>query len=396
MKKTLKILASFIFAGILLAELPEPKISGIDFYLINVETPRHFSFGDWNSRQHLFLRVKAGDFEGWGECVLSANNPDIDLKKCADAMKPASGKTPSEVLQYMRENRDFLPWKEYEALNMALWDICAKIKKVPAVKLLGLSQNVPVNGMFCILENDPKKVVERAAEAKKSGFSRYIKLKIFGNAESDCKLVSALRGAMGKECFIVADANCGYRGFKNLKELSKTLKMLRSAGLDALEDPAKLKDCEMEKLQELCRPFGLSLIPDVNLRPAWRALEFSPKGMGDFYNLHPGCMGDLYDMAQFAKKISSWGTKIMIGDDSLIGPGCAIFQQIAASSAAAWCEAMEKPSESNVFEECLVESPVVKNKDGKLTVKGGAPGWGLKVDASKLAEKAARTLSIGL
>ena len=59
MKKTLKILASFILAGILLAELPEPKISGIDFYLINVETPRHFSFGEWNSRQHLFLRVKA-------------------------------------------------------------------------------------------------------------------------------------------------------------------------------------------------------------------------------------------------------------------------------------------------------------------------------------------------
>ena len=340
--------------------------------------------------------MRSGNFEGWGECVLSANNPDINLKKCADAMKPVLGKTPSEALQYMRGNRDFLPWKEYEALNMALWDICAKIKKVPAVKLLGLSQNVPVNGMFCILENDPKKVVERAEEAKKSGFSRYIKLKIFGNAELDCKLISALRGAMGKECFIVADANCGYRGFKNLKELSKTLKKLRRAGLDALEDPAKLNDSDMAELQKLCRPFGLSLIPDVNLRPAWRALEFSPKGMGDFYNLHPGCMGDLYDMAQFAKKISSWGTKIMIGDDSLIGPGCAIFQQIAVSSAAAWCEAMEKPSESNVFEECLVESPVVKNKDGKLTVKGRAAGWGLKVDSSKLAEKAARTLSMGL
>ena len=396
MKKTLKILASFIFAAILFAEVPEPKIFGIDFYLINVETPRHFSFGDWNSRQHLFLRVRSGNFEGWGECVLSANNPDINLKKCADAMKPVLGKTPSEALQYMRGNRDFLPWKEYEALNMALWDICAKIKKVPAVKLLGLSQNVPVNGMFCILENDPIKVVERAEEAKKSGFSRYIKLKIFGNAELDCKLISALRGAMGNECFIVADANCGYRGFKNLKELSKTLKKLRRAGLDALEDPAKLNDSDMAELQKLCRPFGLSLIPDVNLRPAWRALEFSPKGMGDFYNLHPGCMGDLYDMAQFAKKISSWGTKIMIGDDSLIGPGCAIFQQIAVSSAAAWCEAMEKPSESNVFAECLVESPVEKSRDGKLTVKGRAAGWGLKVDSSKLAEKSARTLSIGL
>lgn len=396
MKKTLKILASFIFAAILFAEVPEPKISGIDFYLINVETPRHFSFGDWNSRQHLFLRVRSGNFEGWGECVLSANNPDIDLKKCADAMKPVLGKTPSEALQYMRGNRDFLPWKEYEALNMALWDICAKIKNVPAVKLLGFSQNIPVNGMFCILENDPKKVVERAEEAKKSGFSRYIKLKIFGNAELDCKLISALRGAMGKECFIVADANCGYRGFDNLKELSKTLKKLRRAGLDALEDPAKLNDSDMAELQKLCRPFGLSLIPDVNLRPAWRALKFSPKGMGDFYNLHPGCMGDLYDMAQFAKKISSWGTKIMIGDDSLIGPGCAIFQQIAVSSAAAWCEAMEKPSESNVFAECLVKSPVEKSRDGKLTVKGRAAGWGLKVDSSKLAEKAARTLSMGL
>ena len=57
---------------------------------------------------------------------------------------------------------------------------------------------------------------------------------------------------------------------------------------------------------------------------------------------------------------------------------------------------MEKPSESNVFAECLVESPVEKSRDGKLTVKGRAAGWGLKVDSSKLAEKAARTLSMGL
>ena len=396
--KILKIFAPVMvwaaFFAVGAAAKGEPEIDGADLYLINVSVPRHFSFGDWNSRQHLILRVRAGNIEGWGECVIGVDKPDIDLKKYADGMKFAVGKTPSRVLEEMRADRKILPWNPYEALNMALWDLRGKSEGRPSAELLGLRGDGAVNGMFCILENDPAKVAERAEAAKKGGFSECVKLKIFGDADSDCALISVLRKAMGPKCFIVADANCGYRGHADLRELAGVLSRLSKAGLDAVEDPAKLSDSEMVELQKLCSPFGLSLIPDANLRPAWRALAESPAGMGGFYNLHPGCMGDLYDMARLAEKISSSGAGIMIGDNSLIGPGCQIYQQIASAVSAAWCEALEKPEESTAFLDCLKSSPIVRLPGGKIAARRGVPGWGLEVDSEKLGKLAERRVCV--
>ena len=70
----------FIFSSVFASE---PNIDDIELYLINVDVQRHFSFGNWNSRQHLMLRVKAGEFDGWGETLLSINNPYVDLDKTA-------------------------------------------------------------------------------------------------------------------------------------------------------------------------------------------------------------------------------------------------------------------------------------------------------------------------
>ena len=383
----------FIFSSVFASE---PNIDDIELYLINVDVQRHFSFGNWNSRQHLMLRVKAGEFDGWGETVLSINNPNVDLDKTAGDMKKAVGKTPSEVLKEMQSNRKYLSWHPFEALNMALWDIRGKCENKPAVRLLGLNQNSPVNGMFCILENDPSKLAAKAAIAKKDKLVNFIKLKIFGDIKLDCNLVSTLRKSMGEKCFIVADANQGYKNFSDLQNLSDTLKHLSDAGLDALEDPADLSDSEFVELQNKCRAFGLSLIPDVNLRPSWRALEESPKGMGDFYNLHPGCMVDLSDMAKLANKINSWNTRIMIGDDILIGAACTVYQQIAIACGAAWVEALEKPQESTVFEDCVLEKATYRQQNGLYAVKPDIAGWGLKVDSDALKKKCARWTSTAL
>ena len=99
-------------------------------------------------------------------------------------------------------------------------------------------------------------------------------------------------------------------------------------------------------------------------------------------------------VARLAEKISSGGAKIMIGDNSLIGPGCLIYQQIASAVSAAWCEALEKPEESSVFIGCLKSSPVFRISGGKIAVRRGVPGWGLEVDSEKLGELAARAISV--
>lgn len=52
--KILKIFAPVMvwaaFFAVGAAAKEEPEIDGADLYLINVSVPRHFSFGDWNSR----------------------------------------------------------------------------------------------------------------------------------------------------------------------------------------------------------------------------------------------------------------------------------------------------------------------------------------------------------
>jgi len=382
------------FSAALHAKVNEPKIDDIELYLINVEVKRHFSFGDWNSRQHVVMRVKAGNLDGWGEGIFALNKLDFDLTKSSEALKKVLGMTPSEVLEATTKNRKMFGWELGETLNMALWDICAKANKKSAVDMLGLTGKAPVNGMFCILENNPKILAEKAEIAKKDNLKNYIKLKIFGDSKLDCELVRTLRKSMGKDCFIVADANCGYKNFKSIKELADALKLLSEAGLNALEDPAKLNDKELIELQDACHAFNLSLIPDVNMRPSWSAREDAKKGMGDFYNLHPGCMVDMLDMARLADKINSWGAKIMIGDNSLVGPSCTIYQQVAIACNAAWVEALEKPQESAIFTDCIIEQSTYRTPDGLYTMKPDTQGWGLKVDIEKLKQKATRWVNI--
>ncbi len=387
--KPLKILLIALLSPLFL-NAAEPKIDYVELYLVNVNVERHFSYGTWKNRQHIIARIVAGEYEGWGEGIFAKNTPDFNPEKLDGQFRKILGKTPSRILRDYTNDRKMFKNHPAEIINMAMWDILGQVKKKPSAELLGLNGKSPVNGMFCILENEPEKIIEKAEIAKSQNLKNYIKMKAFGDTNLDVKLVSTLRKSAGDKCFIVADANCGYKNFKSIEELAATLKKLSDAGLNAIEDPAKLSDEDLIRLQLKCRKFKLSIIPDVNMRPSFRAYEKAKKDMGDFYNLHPGCMLDLYYMARLAEKIKSWNAGIMIGDDSLIGPACSIYQQLAIACGAQWVEALEKPQESGEFLSCIKEQAVFRTADGLYNLKPGTVGWGLKVDSKKLKEKAVR------
>ena len=46
------------------------KITRITPYLRNVKTVSQFSFGTWNSRQHMILAIAAGEKTGFGESII--------------------------------------------------------------------------------------------------------------------------------------------------------------------------------------------------------------------------------------------------------------------------------------------------------------------------------------
>ena len=183
-----------------------------------------------------------------------------------------------------------------------------------------------------------------------------------------------------KSSVLIGDANKGYKNWENIQSLAKDLNTLNQYGLNALEDPAVLTTDQWKVLQEMVGK--LDLVPDYPLRPASSGIEVVEQGMGRIYNLHPSTMAQFTDLAVLVSKIKGFGGEIMIGDDSLVGPGCNAWQQIAVGAEAVWVEALEKKGDSDSFIPTIISKP--------MTMKNGvcfydpAPGFGLVLNEDKL------------
>lgn len=361
-------------------------IESIELFLINIEKERHFSHGSWTTRQHAILRFSTQSASGWAEMRISKNDPDIDVRDWGRFLEALIGLTIDDAFEFLVRHRGEHPWNRrvVEAVDMALWDIRGRLLNTPAVDLLGLKSRSTVSGLFCILEKDVDRVKKQARLAIKQGLDSHIKLKIFGNAESDATLIRAVREIVGPNTFIIADPNRGYRDWANLNDLALSLIYLHDHGLNGCEDPADLSMSQWIDLQQ--RVGGLKLIPDKPLRPAWKSIHTVEKGMGKIYNLHPGTMGTLTEMAALIRKIKSWNADVMIGDDSLVGAACTAWQQIAIGAGAVCVEALEKPHENRTFLGCIRSKATFMSSDGKISMKN-LPGFGLDVDVTALKKK---------
>ena len=363
----------------------EGHIESVRTFRLDVEAERHFSHGVWRGRQHVVLRLGAGEHRGWGECVGATSRPDFDLAAWSAALEGLNRLAWNEVAEFLFAARDVWPAKQLEMTEMAVLDLVGRLKNVSVLEMLGLDGRAAIAGLFCILESDPNRAAERARFAMKKNLKSHAKVKIFGKPELDCAVIAAVRREMGPRTYLCADANGGYTSRR--EALVSDMKTLRAASLDACEDPASLTVEEWVELQSAVGE--LDLIPDAPLRPAWKARQKIVAGMGRIYNIHPGTSGSLVEAARLARQIQGFGARMIVGDDSLVGPGCTAWQQMAIGLGAAWCEALEKSDESDVFLRCVRAQNTHRLEDGRFGIGELRPGFGLDVDAMRLETECA-------
>ena len=166
---------------------------------------------------------------------------------------------------------------------------------------------------------------------------------------------------------------------------------LNKAGMDGVEDPSNLSKEDLIYLQ--ANVGKLSIIPDKIMRPASKSINYFDDRMGNYFNLHPNCMGTFTEINEISKVIRASNKGIMIGDSSLIGAACTFWQQIAVGNQASWVEAMEKPQEQDSFLKCIEQKATSLNKEGMVEVDF-KPGFGLKVNEKKLISLADAYLKI--
>ena len=359
-------------------------ITKIEIFRYDINIPRYFSWGTWHNRQHLFIKISSGDFYGWTETPASKNNPDFKPTAWVNYLKQFKGLTLGEAQKLLASEQVLgtkRSLKMLESLDMGLLDLSGRLQNKSAVELLGLKGANPVPGLYCILDKDEKKVRAEAEKSIEQNLAHHLKFKMYGDEKVDMKLLNIIRDVLGDEAVVISDVNKGYKKWQSLEELKYILNRFKDNGLNAIEDPANLKPKEWIKLQNMVG--DLTLIPDAPMRPAWKGINTMEKGMGRIYNLHPSTMGSLTHTAQLAKKVKDIGAKVMIGDDSLVGPACSAWQQIAIGLNATWVEAIEKKEDSKLYLECLQSTATKKESNGYYSYQP-APGFGLEIDTDQL------------
>jgi L-alanine-DL-glutamate epimerase-like enolase superfamily enzyme len=360
------------------------KITKIEIFRYDINIPRYFSWGTWHNRQHLFIKISAGDFYGWTETPASKNNPDFKPTAWVKYLEQFKGLALGEAQKLLKSEQVLgskRSLKMLESLDMALLDVSGRLQNKSAVELLGLTGTKPVPGLYCILDKDEKKVREEAEKSIEQNLGHHMKFKMYGDEKVDMKLLNTIRDVLGNQAIVISDVNKGYKKWKSLNELKAILDRFKANGLNAIEDPAHLKTKQWIQLQEMVG--DLTLIPDAPMRPAWKGIKTMQPGMGHIYNLHPSTMGSLTHTAKLAHKVQEIGAKVMIGDDSLVGPACSAWQQIAIGVGATWVEAIEKKEDSKTYLECLQSSATKKESNGYYSFKS-APGFGLELDTDRL------------
>lgn len=360
------------------------KITKIELFRYDINIPRYFSWGTWHNRQHLFIKISSGDFYGWTETPASKNNPDFKPTAWVNYLKQFKGLTLGKAQKLLASEQVLgskRSLKMLESLDMGLLDLSGRLQNKSAIELLGLTGRNSVPGLYCILDKDKQKVRAEAEKSIEQNLGHHMKFKMYGNEKVDMKLLHTIRDVLGDEAVVISDVNKGYKKWQSLDELKSILNRFKDNGLNAIEDPANLKTNQWIELQKMVG--DLTLIPDGPMRPAWKGIKTMKPGMGHIYNLHPSTMGSLTHTAQLANKVKEIGAKVMIGDDSLVGPACSAWQQIAIGVYATWVEAIEKKEDSKLYLECLQSTATKKENNGYYSFKP-KPGFGVELDTERL------------
>lgn len=216
------------------------KIESVDFFYLSM--PEVLDIGD-GSQDALLVRVRAGGFEGWGECEASP------LTSIASYVCPMSHSA-CKPLKYSIEGRNINTIDDIYALSklvhensldllqadhtlsgvdIALYDLLGKKLGVPVFELLGYKKVFPkLPYASQLFGNDPAETLSKAKTAAAAGF----KAVKFGwgpfgkNLECDREHLLAAREGVGRDAFLMIDAGTVWGeayedGFKRLSHLEE-------------------------------------------------------------------------------------------------------------------------------------------------------------------------------
>jgi len=200
-----------------------------------------------STRHHVIVKITSdGGITGVGEgCPLPFTEDDDPVqirKEIDDQLTPfLLGKDPfnQEVFRDLTEKFPNVGGTARTGVDLALYDLAAKIRGVPVYQILGglCRKHVEIAAVLGI--GTPQTIAEEAVSQISSGM-KSVKIKVGVDLEQDIETLTCVREAVGESARIRADANTGY----SIKQALSFIKVCEDLNLEYLEQPLPADDYE--------------------------------------------------------------------------------------------------------------------------------------------------------
>ena len=367
------------------------KIERVELRRVSLPLRRPFqtSFGTSTRKEFVLVSVWAGGQAGHGECVADLR-PDYSPETnetahhvLRDYLVPAlfalALERPEEVAPAFAWVRGHAMAKA--ALEMAVWDLCARRGGVPLHRLLGGRGGTVAAGVSIGLQAGPDALLERVEEEVAAGYRR-VKIKIAPGR--DVALVRAVREHY-PELPLMVDANSAY----TLADAG-VLEALDGFGQTMIEQPLGWDD--LVDHATLQRRLRTPLCLDESIHGLEHARQALDIGAARVINVKAGRVGGFLASRQISAHCAARGVPVWCG--GMLESGIGRLANVHLQTLPGFTLPGDTAASQRYFEEDLIEPPVTVSSAGLITVPEG-PGLGHeivwpRVDRATLAREELR------
>ncbi|MGN6057530.1 MAG: dipeptide epimerase [Sphingomicrobium sp.] len=186
------------------------------------------------------------------------------------------------------------------ALDCALWELEAKLSRIPVWQLAGVPRPKPLVTTFTLPADDPSVLADKV---KRLSFAKSIKLKLDGNVDVDRERMKVVRSAR-PDAWIGVDANQGFVA----ADLEALASAARECSVSLIEQPLKRGD---EEALEGWRP-GIPVAADESILDLSELRERAR--YFDVINIKLDKCGGLTEALKMARAARLFGKQLMVGN----------------------------------------------------------------------------------
>lgn len=233
----------------------------VSAYTIPTETPESDGTLEWSSTTLVLVRAHADGRTGIGysyagtaaACLIRDHLADVVLGR--EAMHVAGAWT-AMIRSVRNIGRPGVASMAIAAMDVALWDLKARILDLPLVTLLGRTRDrIPVYGSGGFTTRSGRELREECRRWVEGGLRR-VKIKVGRKPEEDVARVRDAREAIGPETELFVDANGAYDRKQALGQAHR----FAEYGVTWLEEPVPSDDLEGLRALRDRAPPGMEVV----------------------------------------------------------------------------------------------------------------------------------------